>query len=126
MGVRVGVTLLFESCRAPLSCSLEWTQTSVGVDGFRRDPACTRVSRVPRRPERGRRVVDIDIVGHMTLGAGDLSRGAARRRRVAGDIVSPELLRAPELYHLLALLILLLLLLHLLLLTVLHCLLPLK
>merc|ERR1711978_588716 len=120
VGVKLsfGVTLLFESFRAPLSCSLEWSQASIGVDGFRRDPACTGVSRVPRRPERGRRVVDIDIVGHMTLGAGDLSSGAARRRRVVGDIVSPELLGAPELYHLLVLLLLLLfllLLLHLLL-----------
>ena len=38
-------------------------------------------------------VVDVD----MTLVDGDLSGGAARRRRVAGDIVSLELLGAPEL-----------------------------
>ena len=51
-------------------------------------------------------VVDVDV----TLVDGDLSGGAARRRRVAGDIVSLELLGAPELYHLLVLLLLLLLL----------------
>ena len=38
-------------------------------------------------------VVDVD----MTLVGGDLAGGAARRRRVAGDIVSLELFGAPEL-----------------------------
>ena len=51
----------------------------------------------------------------MTLGPGDLSRGVARHRRVAGDVVSLELLGAPELHHLHALLLFLLLLLLLLL-----------
>ena len=50
----VGVTLFFESSLAPFSCSLQWSLTSVVVDWFRRD---LRVSRVPRGPESGRRVV---------------------------------------------------------------------
>ena len=54
----VGVTLFFESSLAPFSCSLQWSLTSVVVDWFRRDLTCARVSRVPRGPERGRRVVD--------------------------------------------------------------------
>ena len=60
MGVRVGhsvgVALFLESCLAPFTCTLEWSLTSVLVDWFRRDLTCARDSRVPRRPERGRRV----------------------------------------------------------------------
>ena len=58
----------------------------------------------------------------LTIGSGGPSQGAARHRRVADDAVSLELLRTPELHHLLTLLLFLLLLL----LTVLQFLLPLK
>ena len=54
MGVRVDHSVgVLESCVAPFTCSLEWSLTWVYVDWFRRD---LRVSRVPRRPERGRQV----------------------------------------------------------------------